>query len=33
MLIFFHIAYFPKTTVDTLIEDMFLYNMIVWDLC
>ena len=30
---FFHIAYFPKTTVDTLIEDIFLYNMILWDLC
>ena len=33
MLLFFHIAYFPKTTVDTLIEDIFLYNMIIWDLC
>ena len=33
MLIFFHIAYFPKTTIDKLIEDIFLYNMILWDLC
>ena len=33
MLIFFQIAYFPKTTVDTLIEDIFLYNTILWDLC
>ena len=33
MLIFFNIAYVPKTTVDTLIEDIFLYNMILWDLC
>ena len=33
MLIFFHIAYFPKTTVDSLIEDLFLYNMILWDIC
>ena len=33
MLIIFHIAYYPKTTVDTLIEDLFLYNMILWDLC
>ena len=33
MLNFFHIAYFPKTNVDTLIEDIFLYNMILWDLC
>ena len=31
--IFFHIAYFPKTTVDKLIEDILLYNMILWDLC
>ena len=33
MLIFFHIAYFLETTVDRLIEDIFLYNMILWDLC
>ena len=33
MLIFFHIAYFPKTTVDKVIEDIFIYNMILWDLC
>ena len=31
--IFFHISYFLKTTVNTLIEDSFLYNMIIWDLC
>ena len=31
--LFFHIAYFPKTTVDMLIEDIFLYNMVLWDLC
>ena len=32
--VFLHIAYFPKTTVDTLIEYyIFLYNMILWDLC
>ena len=34
MLIFFsHCIYFPKTTVDKLIEDIFLYNMMLWDLC
>ena len=34
MLIFFlQIAYFPETTVSTLIEDIFLYNTILWDLC
>ena len=27
------IAYFLKTTVNTLIEDMFLYNMVLWGLC
>ena len=32
MLIFFHIAYFPKITVTTLIEDIFVYNMSLWDL-
>ena len=26
-------SYFLKTTVNTLIEDIFLYNMVVWDLC
>ena len=31
--IFFHISYFLKTTVNTLIEDIILYNMILWDLC
>ena len=30
---FFHTSYFLKTTVNTLIEDIFLYNMILWDLC
>ena len=31
MHIFF--SYFLKTTVNTLIEDIFLYNIILWDLC
>ena len=31
MHIFF--SYFLKTTVNTLIEDIILYNMILWDLC
>ena len=26
-------SYFLKTTVNTLIEDIFLYDMILWDLC
>ena len=30
--IFFHIAYFPKTNIDTFIEDIFLYNMILLDI-
>ena len=29
---FVHFSYFLKTTVNTLIEDIFLYNMILWDL-
>ena len=28
--IFFHISYFLKTTVNTLIEDIILYNMIIF---
>ena len=31
--IFFHISYFLKTAGNTLVEDIFLYNMIIWDLC
>ena len=27
-IICFHISYFPKPTVNTLIEDIFLYNII-----
>ena len=30
---FFHISYFLKTTVNTLIEDILIYNMILCDLC
>ena len=33
MHIFFYLSYFLKTTVNTLIEDIILYNMILWDLC
>ena len=33
MQLFFHISFCLKTTVNTLIEDIFLYNMILWDLC
>ncbi len=33
MHIFFNISYFLKITVNTLIEDIFLYNIILRDLC